>query len=720
MSTKEEGGSGDAARPLLFLLETARELLGEEEGPLASWHARLSGMEATAAEEIRVAVAGTVKSGKSTLVNALIGQDLLKRGAGIVTSLVTRVRPGAELRARVELKGWADVNREATDAALFLGGGEDGRPVDLRSDRDRAALARALGDLGEEALGEGGFFDKNVALLQAYLDGYARVRSLLGEGPRVLELAGADFPRHREFAGEDALAAYVDDLVIEVPELPFGAAWELADCQGYDSPNPRHMEKVQEYLLGAHLVVYAVSSRVGLREADLRFLRDIKALGLLGATRFVLNADLGEHASAGELEVLRARLAAELKAIDAAPEIHTFSALRALLQGLRSSGQVLSRKDELFLEVWSEAGVADGPFEVFRAGLADELGPRRRARLLKARRSVLRGARDVLKGRVEAALKLLRREVEDLEAGESDLSRACDRVRRSLASFEAALRSVSEGIRREMFGKIDGTFHPAGGALAAEVFAEVRTIEPPASELEVTDKKKLLRQMARVYQEMRADFHRFKVEAVNPRAVEQIRAAWAAASRELADAALAPADLLVQSVDAYRREAAALGVTVPELELPALDPTIGKRPIALFSAVTYAPADSAPDRVLTFAGQWTRKLALGWAQRLVGKKEKTPFARSLLADGAEAVRELLVEEARSNLIQYAEQVKFQVLGPGLEELGKAWATQYRDTVAALALDLDRLAEGLRGRGEEQGDLIPRLEGVLAAVGPLEV
>lgn len=717
MDTKDDPGS-ELARPLLLLLATACELLGEEDGPLASWHARVADMGAAEGEGIRVAVAGTVKSGKSTLVNALIGQDLLKRGAGIVTSLVTRVRPGTELRARVELKGWAAVNREATDAALFLGGGEDGRPVDLRSDRDRAVLVKALGELGEEALGEGGFFDKNVALLQAYLDGYARVRSLLGDGPRVLDLAGSDFPRHREFAGEDALAAYVDDLVIEVPGLPFGTAWELADCQGYDSPNPRHMEKVQEYLLGAHLVVYAVSSRVGLREADLRFLRDIKALGLLGSTRFVLNADLGEHASAGELEALRARLAAELKAIDAAPEIHAFSALRALLEGLRASGQVLSRKDELFLEVWSEAGVEDGPFELFRAGLADELGPRRQARLLKARTAVLRGARDVLKGRVEAALGILRREVKDLEAGESDLSRACERVRRSLASFEAALRSVSEGVRRDMFRKIDGSFHPSGGGIAAEVFAEVRSIEPPPSELEVTDKKQLLRQMARVYQEMRADFHRFKVEAVNPRAVERIRGAWGEASRELAEAALAPADLLVQSVDAYRREAQSLGVSVPELELPVLDPSIGKRPIALFSAVTYAPAESSPDRVVSFAGQWTRKVALGWAKRLVGKKEKTTFAHSLLADGAEAVRELLLEEARSNLIQYAEQVKFQVLGPGLEELGTAWASQYRDTVAALALDLDRLAEGLRGRGEEHEDLIPRLEGVLAALAPL--
>ncbi|MHB8766926.1 MAG: dynamin family protein, partial [Deferrisomatales bacterium] len=394
----------DPARALSFLLRTARELLGDATGPLAPWEARLRNLEAAEREALRVAVAGTVKSGKSTLVNALIGRDLLKRGAGIVTSLVTRVRPGPDLRARLLLKGWTEVNREATDAALFLDAGEDGRGVDLRSEADRGSLGRALASLGEGALGEGGFFDKNVALLRAYLDGYERVRSLVGERPAELELRGNDFGRHREFAGQDALAAYVDDLILEIPGLPFGQAWELGDCQGYDSPNPRHMEKVQEYLLGAQLVIYVVSSRVGLREADLRFLRDIKALGLLEVTRFVLNADLGEHGSAEDLEAVRRRVEQELRTFDPGLSIRPFSALRALLESLRASGASRGRKEELLLELWSQAGVGDGEFQAFRAFLGDELGARRRSGLDRARNSVLRGARVALRARVEAAV----------------------------------------------------------------------------------------------------------------------------------------------------------------------------------------------------------------------------------------------------------------------------------------------------------------------------
>ncbi len=63
------------------------------------WQRMLAQIQAHLAEDVvRVAVVGTVKSGKSTLINALVGQDILKRGAGILTAMITRVQPGPEPR----------------------------------------------------------------------------------------------------------------------------------------------------------------------------------------------------------------------------------------------------------------------------------------------------------------------------------------------------------------------------------------------------------------------------------------------------------------------------------------------------------------------------------------------------------------------------------------------------------------------------------------------
>ena len=50
---------------------------------------------------IKIAVVGVIKSGKSTFVNSFLNQDLLKRGAGVSTSIVTKVRKGKQPKACV-------------------------------------------------------------------------------------------------------------------------------------------------------------------------------------------------------------------------------------------------------------------------------------------------------------------------------------------------------------------------------------------------------------------------------------------------------------------------------------------------------------------------------------------------------------------------------------------------------------------------------------------
>lgn len=704
---------------LLSTLIAARDLLGEAASPLEPWEERLRRLGGQEGERLRAAVAGTVKSGKSTLVNALIGRDFLKRGAGIVTSLVTRVRPGPTLKATLALKGWADVNREVTDAALFLGVGEQGRNLDLRQRRDREGIDRALRELGDEALGEGGFFDKNAALLRAYLDGFAKVESLVQDEARTIEFSDGDFERHREFAGHDALAAFVDTLILEIPALPFAGRYELGDCQGYDSPNPRHMEKVQDYLMGCHLVVYVLSSRVGLREADLRFLRDIKSMGLIESTCLVLNADLGEHSTAEDLIALRGRVVTELAAFRAELPIYTFSGLRALYLALQQAGEELSKKDELMLAVWEEsAAVSVDEYQGFQEFLGSQLGEGRERRLAAAVETTTRQVAVSLRSLLRGAMTLAGRQAQSLTAGEKEFRDAREQAQKSLRSFEAALNGLKEPIKKDLFRRVDDVFHPTHGKIAEEVQDYVRKIEPPLKGVATTDLKQVFRQLARIYQEMRAVLHRYKVEVVNARAVAEIRSLWGEASEALADAASPTASLLVKAVETYRVEAAALGIELPPLEVPEPDLSIGKRGIPLFSAVTYSAFGSNADRVLSFAQQWTRNVTMGWASRLFGKKEKTGFHQSLLADGAEAARKLLAEEAYGNLLHYNEIVKYHVVGASLDELAQAWSRTYRERVEALIVDLDTLARRIHRAGSAQEDLIPRLEGILRELEPL--
>ena len=67
-----------------------------QEGELRELMARLG-------EPLRVAIAGRVKAGKSTLLNALVGQELAPTDAGESTRIVTWYRNGVTYRATLHL-----------------------------------------------------------------------------------------------------------------------------------------------------------------------------------------------------------------------------------------------------------------------------------------------------------------------------------------------------------------------------------------------------------------------------------------------------------------------------------------------------------------------------------------------------------------------------------------------------------------------------------------
>ncbi|MGA1597526.1 MAG: dynamin family protein [bacterium] len=326
-------------------LDSLQEALPESQALIHAWRENLRGMETRLQESrLRIAVVGTVKSGKSTWVNAWLGEDLVRRGAGILTSAVTRIRSGTEFQADLELRTAEDVleelNRTAQRLARLLGQEWPSAP----------SLASAMGrlpDLLSQGERAGGAPQPEVRLLQHLLRGYPSVREQLCVHKAPLRWSGAEALQHRDWVSRDETAVFLEGVLLRSPRLAQGL--ELADCQGSDSPNPLHLLRVQEYLSQATAAIYVIGSRVGIRQADLHLLQVLKELGMLQRTVFVLNMDLSEHESLADLHRVRERVLEELCAWVEEPRLICVSALHALL---RSQPETLEAR--LRLQLWEQ------------------------------------------------------------------------------------------------------------------------------------------------------------------------------------------------------------------------------------------------------------------------------------------------------------------------------------------------------------------------------
>uniref|UniRef100_A0A7V4LBZ1 ATP-binding cassette domain-containing protein n=1 Tax=Desulfobacca acetoxidans TaxID=60893 RepID=A0A7V4LBZ1_9BACT len=358
-----------------------RELFPQAPAAPEHWLRVLAEVQGHLREDyLRGAVVGTVKSGKSTVVNALMGQDLLRRGAGILTAMITRVQAGPIPQAVLRFKDWTDISEEIRRAlAMFPGDMLQARAglFDLRRSADRELLVQIL-ELGEKrGVWAGGSLNQEQLLLRSYLEGYEEVKDLLEAGP-LLILTGPDLARHGDLVTREATAVYLKDVLLTVPTSHLPERLELGDCQGSDSPIPQHLAQVLAYLVRCDLVLYIISSRVGLRQGDFQFLTELKRMGLLPHVYFLLNVDLAEHRQVEEIQGLKERVRRELAPLAPEADCYAFSALELLLRRRREAGEALGPREQALMAVW-EADPASTAYsreefrrfaEDWRAGLS--------------------------------------------------------------------------------------------------------------------------------------------------------------------------------------------------------------------------------------------------------------------------------------------------------------------------------------------------------------
>jgi hypothetical protein len=427
----------------------------------------------------RVAVVGPVKSGKSTLLNALIGQDLLPRGSGVLTAQVTELRHGPRPAVDVEWTSPGDADAEFTRLLTALGHpGSWSLAEPGHRARARAAVSLAAAP--------------PAAALAAMLDGYPTVRERLGTRQASLPLAEGGLAA---WVTRDEVAIFLHALRVTSPSprLPVGVA--LLDCQGYDAWNPWHGAELLAALQQAHAVVYVVSSRVGFRDADQRLLEQLQGLGLLRLTRFVLNVDWGEVRRPGDLQRVRDGVQRRITEL-AGGDLSQFSALQTLVEHLALvDPEALSAGESRLLDAWdadNTRGMAAGrrDFDSFCATLWHDAQEERDATVLQRLRADLRGLL------VAAARELrhadgagVRRLAWEEDAADRVLSWAQQRIDRVVADCRQRLgRQVREG-----FGARRAPQRQTWQRLVAAAMADPATLAPVDAALNALTRSEPLR-----------------------------------------------------------------------------------------------------------------------------------------------------------------------------------------------------------------------------------
>jgi hypothetical protein len=266
---------------------------------------------------LRVLVAGEAKRGKSTLINALLGRDVLPSGVTPLTALATTVRYGSDLRAEV----------------IFLDGHEEKYPL--------TALADLVTERGNPRNRRG------IAGVTVYLD-----EPLLAAGVELVDTPGTGSvfewdtqAAHEALQSTDAtvfvlaadppVSASERDLLARVAELSVTTFAVLNKANHLDEPGlAEALEFTREVLSesGHAGKVYPMSARAALGGYDAGF-----AAFEADFTAYVLTrrkADLRTSAVAQARriasslldEVALTRRAAEMRADGAAQRVGQFSA----------------------------------------------------------------------------------------------------------------------------------------------------------------------------------------------------------------------------------------------------------------------------------------------------------------------------------------------------------------------------------------------------------
>ncbi|MBF0450386.1 MAG: dynamin family protein [Candidatus Magnetomorum sp.] len=703
----------DINKNLFSLVEQTKAVPSMSEQRFKQWETSLKGIDRQLAEElVRVAVIGAIKSGKSTFTNALFHGDYLKRGAGVVTSIVTRIRSGEELKATLMMKTIDEINQEVRQAVVLFPGvhwESDNDQFDIQTANDRKTLEKALEKLEMDQRIDRDARSQNTILLESYLKGYDRIADMLVSNKTTQIFDGPQFADHQKFVGDQSLAVYVKDIEIQlITEDKTSGNIEYADCQGSDSPNPMHIAMIQDYLLKAHLLLYVISSRTGIRQADIRFLSMIKKMGIMDQIFFVVNCDLSEHEHIEDLNKIIKNITQDIAVICPEPEVYAFSALMNLFVDTKKS---LSSKDRQRLKQWQTDRdlfrQSQTETERFQKKLDHRLTHHRFTLLLKSnleRQAIIaHGIYDLTRIHQDI-LKKDRKEAERIIEKIQEQQRNMEQIR---AMVKDTLDGAMEKNRQKQSNHVDSFFDTKYGPLMKDIQTHIQqyTIDPQKYQHQL-DEGFFSKAIYSVFQDFKNTLDVFITEEINPKLhrfmvdeEQHIKAFLNTISRSY--------DVMVQdAIKDYGIAVKEFGIVIndePLMQMEAvdMDSIKSKGALILPSLLTsmHYSARIRTEAMLNFGAlgvmQWLKKIF----KKSVENKE---YERKALKKSIRPMKREILKSINDHFKDVRENLKYQYIFKLLKTATQELYEKMMDRFQVLTTDLSEMVS-LVGKGKEERD-----------------
>jgi len=705
---------------ILSLFSMAKSMPGISDDGFEDWEKTCQSMQNQLREEIvRVAIVGAIKSGKSTFLNSIFKGDYVKRGAGVVTSIVTRVRSGDQLRANLFFKSWNEINADMQQAlSLFssLNWRSENKEFDITLEKERTELRQALTNLSADQLINHDTRNINNVLLSSYLKGYDVVEPILSPGNSNQVYGEEKFADHKSFVGKETLAVYLKDIQLEIPFDSMDRSVEIADCQGSDSSNPLHLALIQDYLQLTNLIVYVISSRTGLRQADIRFLSMIKKMGILDNILFVLNCDFSEHETIDDLNSLVAKVREELAMIKKDPKVFSFSALFNLFTELGGS---LSKKDRLRFEQWMAdpelVDFSNRETRNFQTLFTDVLARKRNSLLVNNHVERLGVILTGLVNWINAS-----RDILDKDAGSAaEILKLTQHHQKRLDQIKSAIENSLTGaipkVKKSLSAGVNKLFDPHSGDVIKKInnFIVSYNASPEGYEenLKVAGFSNTL---FKVYQEFMQSLNTYITETINPEVFHFLSVRENKVKKNF-ESVIAPHDAMLQDAyQEYNKLLDGIGITadqtprskikLPELEAICRMAGLQRPPLVISGRYSAKIKTEAIMRLGFYRALKNLKVLLRKKAKTQGLEAQKALKAGIVRMKRETLRSMIY-----HLKDYQENFKFKYLFKLVEAMASVLTQATLDRFQAYFTDLGTIAERINDNQVDKDKVAEILE-----------